>query len=92
MAMLLAVVAGCAAPTAPAPEAARAVQVEACAEAVAAHVGKGAEAVAAEWTGTAEAGTAIVTVSDAQAGGAERIHTCEVDASGRVRAIAHPGA
>ena len=92
MAMLLAVVvAGCAA-TAPAPEAARTVQVDACAVAVAAHVGKAPEAVVAEWTGTTGTGSAIVTVSDAQAGRAERVHTCEVDARGQVRAIEHPGA
>jgi hypothetical protein len=60
--------------------------------AVAAHVGKPTDAVAASWSGATEAGTAMVTVSDAEAGGAERVHTCEVDAAGRVRAIRHPGA
>jgi hypothetical protein len=62
------------------------------AAAVAAHVGKPTDAVAASWSGATEAGTAMVTVSDAEAGGAERVHTCEVDAAGRVRAIRHPGA
>jgi hypothetical protein len=85
-------VAGCAAETAGAPEAARQTQVAACASAVAAHVGKPTDGVAASWTGATEAGIAIVTVSDAEAGGAERVHTCEIDAAGQVRAIRHPGA
>ena len=67
-------------------------EVAACAAAVAAHVGKGVDAVSASWTGTTEAGTGIVTVSDAQGAGAERVHTCEVDGAGRVLAIRHPGA
>jgi hypothetical protein len=90
--VVVAAVAGCAAETAGALDAARETQVAACAAAVAAHVGKATDAVAASWAATTEAGTAIVTVSDAQAGGAERVHTCEVDAAGRVRAIEHPGA
>jgi hypothetical protein len=86
---LLLVLAGCAAP--PAPEG-HAAEVAACAAAVAAHVGKGIEAVEASWTGTTKAGTGMVTVSDAQASGDERVHTCEVDGAGRVLAIRHPGA
>ena len=54
-------------------------------------MGKAVEAVSASWTGTTEAGTGIVTVSDAQGAGAERVHTCEVDGAGRVLAIRHPG-
>jgi hypothetical protein len=83
--LAVAAVTGCAAETVDAPEAARPA-------AVAAHVGKPTDAVAASWSGATEAGTAMVTVSDAEAGGAERVHTCEVDAAGRVRAIRHPGA
>jgi hypothetical protein len=90
--LAVAAVTGCAAETVDAPEAAREAQVAACAAAVAAHVGKPTDAVAASWSGATEAGTAMVTVSDAEAGGAERVHTCEVDAAGRVRAIRHPGA
>ena len=86
---LMLVLAGCAA--APAPEN-HAAEVAACAAAVAAHVGKAVDAVSASWTGTTAAGTGIVTVSDAQGAGAERVHTCEVDGAGRVLAIRHPGA
>ena len=88
---LLLALAGCAAAPTPAPESHDA-EVAACAAAVAAHVGKGTDAVAASWTGTTEAGTGIVTVSDAQAAGGERVHTCEVDPAGRVLALRHPGA
>ena len=49
-------------------------------------------AVQASWTGATEAGTGMVTVSDAQGSGGERVHTCEVDGAGRVLAIRHPGA
>jgi hypothetical protein len=86
-----ALLAGCAAGEAP-PAADHRAEVAACAAAVAAHVGKGVEAVEASWTGTTEAGTGMVTVSDAQGSGGERVHTCEVDAAGRVLAIRHPGA
>ena len=81
--------AACAAEQAPADHAA---EVAACAAAVAAHVGKPVEAVTAGWTGTTAAGTGIVTVSDAEGAGGERVHTCEVDAAGTVLAIRHPGA
>jgi hypothetical protein len=90
--LAVAALAGCAAETAGAPEAARETQAAACTAAVAAHVGKPTDAVAASWAGATEAGTAIVTISDAEAGGSERVHTCEVDAAGQVRAIRHPGA
>ena len=88
-AMLAVMLAGCAA-EAPAPD--HAAEVAACAAAVAAHVGKGTDAVAASWTGVTEAGMGMVTVSDAQGTGVERVHTCEVDGAGRVLAIEHPGA
>jgi hypothetical protein len=81
------VVAACAA----APESHEA-EVAACAAAVAAHVGKGVEAVSASWSGMTEAGTGMVTVSDAAGAGGERVHTCEVDGGGRVLAVRHPGA
>ena len=90
LAVLAVVLAGCAAAT-PRRRGDHAAEVEACAAAVAAHVGKGAEAVAARWTGADRAGIGIVTVSDAQGAGAERVHTCEVDGAGRVLAIRHPG-
>lgn len=70
----------------------RSAEVAACAAAVAAHVGKPVEAVTAAWTGASADGTGIVTVTDATGAGGERVHTCEVDAGGRVRAILHPGA
>lgn len=88
---LLIALAGCAPTERPAalePAAA----VGACAAAVAAHVGKGTDAVTATWSGATADGGGMVTVTDAQAGGAERLHTCEVDAGGRVMAILHPGA
>jgi hypothetical protein len=82
--------AGCAAapPAGPSPEAA----VAACAAAVAAHVGKPVDAVVATWSGPSAAGGGLVTVTDAQSAGAERLHSCEVDAGGAVVAILHPGA
>jgi len=91
LAGLLLILAGCAAAPAPAPENHDAA-VAACAAAVAAHVGKGVEAVSASWTGPTAAGTGMVTVSDAAGAGTERVHTCEVDGAGRVLAIRHPGA
>ncbi len=66
--------------------------VDACAAAVAAHVGKPVEAVAPSWTGTTAEGRDVVTVTDDQGAGGERRHTCEVDAAGQVLAIRHPGA
>lgn len=65
--------------------------VAACAAAVAGHVGKGADEVVASWAGDT-AGGGIVTVTDAAAGGTDRLHECEVDADGRVVALRHPGA
>ncbi len=71
----------------------RAAQEQACAAAVASHVGKSVDAVSAAWTGLNPSGTATVTVSDVDAGAAtgERVHACEVDANARVLAILHPG-
>ena len=91
LAGLLLMLAGCAAAPAPPPDS-HDVAVAACAAAVAAHVGKGVEAVSAGWTGPTQAGTGMVTVSDAEGAGTERVHTCEVDGAGRVLAIRHPGA
>ena len=86
--------AGCAAQTAieTAGAADRAAQVAACAAATAAHVGKGVDAVTADWTGTTPEGIGLVTVTDATGAGGERVHLCEVDGTGRVRALEHPGA
>lgn len=81
--------AACAVEEAPVDHAA---EVGACAAAVAAHVGEPVAAVSAGWTGSTGEGGGIVTVSDAQGAGGERVHTCEVDAAGNVRAIRHPGA
>jgi hypothetical protein len=64
----------------------------ACAAAVAAHVGKPVEAVGARWSGATAEGGGIVTVSDAQGAGGERVHTCEVDVAGNLVAIRHPRA
>ena len=66
--------------------------VAACAAAVATHVGKGTDAVTANWAGTTAAGAGIVAVTDAGGSGGERLHQCEVDGAGRVLAIRHPGA
>jgi hypothetical protein len=87
--LLLALLVPAACAPAPAPD--HDAEVAACAAAVAAHVGKPVAAVEAGWAqATADGG--IVTVTDASGAGGERLHTCEVDASGRVRAILHPGA
>ena len=85
----MAAIAGCAAEVVPEPDVARLEQ--ACAAVVAEHVGKPVEAVAA---GRADRGSGIsvVAVTDAGGAGGERVHTCEVDAAGRVLAIRHPGA
>ena len=84
--------AGCGAQPAPDPaEAARAVQAQACAAAVAEHVGRDVGAVTASLDHVTPAGTTVFVVTDAQANGGERLHTCEVDAAGRVLAILHPG-
>ena len=82
--------AGCAAQ--PEPAADRSRLVTACAAAVATHVGKTVDAVSAARTGTTPEGVGIVTVSDMQGAGAERVHTCEVDGAGQVLRIDHPGA
>lgn len=92
LAVMIALGAGACAPepvTAPVDEAAATV---ACASAVAEHVGKPVGAVAATWSGVSSAGVATVTVSDAAGAGGERVHLCEIDREGRVRAILHPGA
>lgn len=81
----LLVLAGCAA--APAPEAVNDAAVAACAAAVAEHVGTDASRVSAAWSGVG-----VVTVTDTAGTGGERLHTCDVDATGRVLAIRHPGA
>jgi hypothetical protein len=87
--LLLALLVPAACAPAPAPD--HDAEVAACAAAVAAHVGKPVAAVEAGWAqATADGG--IVTVTDVSGAGGERLHTCEVDASGRVRAILHPGA
>jgi hypothetical protein len=90
VATLLLLLAGCA--EGPAPDAGAGVAVAACAEAVAAHVGKDTSAVTATWSGVGPDGLGMVTVTDAAGAGAERLHTCTVDGSGRVREIRHPGA
>jgi hypothetical protein len=90
-AVLALALAGCA--PAGTPEAANhGAEVEACAAAVAAHVGKGRDAVTARWAGTTAGGLGVVTVSDAQGAAGERVHDCEVDGAGRVLAIRHQGA
>lgn len=86
----IALLAGCAAGETPT-AADHGAEVAACAATVAAHVGKGTDAVAATWTGTTATGTGMVTVTDAQGAGSERLHTCEVDGAGRILAILHPG-
>ena len=84
--------AGCAAQPAPdEAEATRAAQAQACAAAVAQHVGKGVDAVTATLDHATPEGTTVFVVTDAQGSGGERVHTCEVDASARVLAILHPG-
>lgn len=70
---------------APPAEIDHAAQEAACAAAVAAHAGLGLEAVTPEWTGVTDTGTDIVFVRH---GGT--LHTCEVDAGGRVLELQHP--
>jgi hypothetical protein len=89
--LVMLALAGCA-PQPETAEADRSGLVSACAAAVAAHVGKGTDAVTAEWTGTTPEGMGLVTVTDAQGAGGERVHTCQVDGTGRVLRIDHPGA
>ena len=92
LALLTAGLAGCAAQPAPdAAEATRAAQAQACAAAVAKHVGKDTGAVTASLDHETPEGTTVFVVTDAQAAGGERTHTCEADASARVLAILHPG-
>ena len=91
--ILATLLAGCAAQPAPdAAEAARAGEARACAAAVAEHVGKTEDAVTATWDHATARGTTVFVVTDAEASGSDRVHTCEVDAAGRVLAILHPGA
>jgi hypothetical protein len=73
--------------TADAPDATidRALQERACADAVAAHTGQPLDAMAPEWTGLTDTGTDIVFVRHAGS-----LHTCEVDATGRVLELQHP--
>jgi len=70
----------------------RAAQQQACAAAVASHIGKPVEAVSSVWDHETPDGGAVVTVTDTTPGGSDRVHSCEVDAGGRVLAIRHPGA
>ena len=60
-------------------------QEQACADAVAAHTGLPFEAMAPEWTGITDTGTDIVFVHHGAT-----LHTCEVDAEGRVLELQHP--
>ncbi len=85
-------VASCGAQPAPdRAEAAQAAQAQACAAAVAAHVGREVGAVTASLDHRTPSGTTVFVVRDAQADGVERTHTCDVDAANRVLAILHPG-
>ncbi len=89
-ALLVAGLAGCVtAPETEAPETAdlRIRQERACAEATAAHIGRGMEAVTPTWRGRAADGTATVDVRDG-----DRLHVCEIDASARRLSLVHPGA
>ncbi len=79
------VLAGCAAAVVTAPEADRAAQARACDEAVALHVKRSPDAVATIWR---ETGPASVAIFEARDG--DRLHTCEVDAAGRVLRLDHP--
>jgi hypothetical protein len=68
------------------PVALRAGQEAACAAVVAPHEGVTVKAVTATWERVTPEGIAVVAV---QSPGA--VHTCEVDAALRVRAVEHPG-
>jgi hypothetical protein len=85
-----AAVAGCTPEAVPEPDAGSLERT--CAGIVAEHVGKPVEAVAARFEATGANGVSIVVVTDAGGAGGERVHTCEVDAAGRVLAIRHTGA
>lgn len=56
-----------------------------CAETVAEHARLPLAAMAPEWTGSSDSGTDIVAVHH---GGT--LHTCEIDAAGRVLQLQHP--
>ena len=70
----------------------RAAQQQACAAAVANHIGKPVDAVSSVRDRETADGGAVVTVTDTTPGGSDRVHTCEVDAAAQVHAILHPGA
>jgi hypothetical protein len=79
--------AGCAGASAPAPDSdatRRAVQATACGAAVAEHVGKRADAVQVTWTGAGADGIATFEARDDG-----RLHSCTIDAAGRVLRIDH---
>jgi hypothetical protein len=69
----------------------RAAQQQACAVAVANHIGKPVEAVSSVWDHATPDGGAVVTVTDTTPGGTDRVHDCEVDAAAQVHALIHPG-
>jgi hypothetical protein len=81
--------AGCAAPggegTGAEAAGSRAVEESACAAVVAEHVGLGPGDVVATWRERRPDGIAVVEVRDG-----DRLHTCDVDAAGRVLSIDHP--
>ena len=62
-----------------------AMQERVCAEVVAEHAGLPVAVMAPEWTGVTDTGTDIVFVHH---GGT--LHTCEIDAAGRVLELRHP--
>lgn len=69
-----------------APDAAdHAAQAQICAEAVAEHAGLPIAAMAPEWTGSSDTGTDIIAVHHG-----DTLHTCEIDAAGRVLELQHP--
>jgi hypothetical protein len=65
----------------------REAQAADCADVVAEHVGAAPRMVAVAWAGDADGSGGYFEVRDGV-----RMHTCHVDASGRVREIRHPGA
>jgi hypothetical protein len=83
----LLLIAGCAAAEAPAPDRSR--EIGACTAVVAEHVGAPASTLTATWEGTTPSGIGVVRVVDEAMGAGDRVHRCELDAAGDVRAVLH---
>lgn len=76
------------APEQPLPEATKQLMEAACGAAVARHIDASPSQVMPVWSGATPDNRGLVTVGD-KVGGTQRIHFCEVSATGQVYAIRH---